>query len=117
MSLVEVASKRRSRRLPIPGVRVDLAPEGEAEPRWTCSAIDINGDGMALSLPRDLEPGTSLRLTFQPDALTSFYAVPCVIVRQDEAAGYGAVEFAGWSEESLIQLWAFLISISSGNPV
>jgi hypothetical protein len=110
MSLVEVASKRRSRRLPIPGVRVDLTPEGEAETRWTCSAIDINGDGMALSLPPDIEPGTRLRLTFQPDAVTAFEAVPCVVARQDPAAGYGAVAFAGWSENNLIELWAFLVA-------
>jgi hypothetical protein len=110
MSLAAVSSKRRSRRLPIPGVRVDVAREGEAEPRWTCSAIDINGDGMALSLPPDLPPGARLRLTFQPDAKTSFHAVPCLVSRQDPATGYGAVEFAGWSEESLIELWAFLVS-------
>src|SRR6188768_516802 len=110
MSLVEVASKRRSRRLPIPGVRVDLTHEGEADTRWTCSAIDINGDGMALALPPDLEPGERLRLTFRPDTVTAFEAVPCVVVRQDAATGYGAVEFCGWSEESLIELWAFLVS-------
>ena len=110
MSLLEASSKRRSRRLPIPDVRVDLVPEGEAEARWTCSAIDINGDGMALSLPPDITPGTRLRLNFSPDAVTSFYAVPCLVTRQDPATGYGAVEFAGWSEENLIQLWAFLVA-------
>jgi hypothetical protein len=110
MSLLEVAIKRRSRRLPIPEVRVDVALEGEAEPRWTCSAIDINGDGMALALPPDVPPGARLRLTFQPDPLTSFLAVPCLVMRQDPATGYGAVEFTGWSEENLIELWAFLVS-------
>ena len=114
MSLADVGSKRRSRRFPIPGVRVDLASEGEAEPRWTCSAIDINGDGMALSLPPDVAPGTRLRLTFKADEMTSFHAVPCLVTRQDPASGYGAVEFVDWSEESLLGLWAFLVSASSG---
>jgi hypothetical protein len=94
----------------MPGVRVDVTPEGEAEPRWTCSAIDINGDGMALTLPPDLAPGTRLRLAFQPDEDTAFHAAPCVVLRQDLAGGYGAVLFNSWSEENVIALWAFLSS-------
>ena len=109
MSLVEVSVKRRSRRLPIPAVRVDVTLEGEADPRWTCSAIDINGDGMALTLPPDVAVSTRLRLSFQPDDATVFEAVPCVVIRQDRAGGYGAVVFSGWSEESVIELWAFLV--------
>ena len=110
MSAVEIAVKRRSRRLPIPGVRVDVTREGEADTLWSCSAIDINGDGMALTLPPELEPGTRLRLTFQPDDSTTFLAVPCLVIRQDRAGGYGAVVFSGWSEEHVIELWAFLVS-------
>ena len=110
MSALDVADKRRSRRLPIPDVRVDVTLEGEADTRWTCSAIDINGDGMALTLPRELAIGTRLRLTFQPEDTTAFEAVPCVVVRQDPAGGYGAVMFSGWSEENLIELWAFLVA-------
>jgi hypothetical protein len=109
MSLAEVAVKRRSRRLPIPEVRVDVTPEGEADTRWTCSAIDINGDGMALTLPRELPVGTRLRLSFDADEATEFDAVPCVVIRQDHAGGYGAVMFYGWSEEHVIELWAFLV--------
>jgi hypothetical protein len=111
MSTVEVAvtaDKRRSRRLPIPGVRIDVTVEGEADTRWTCSAIDINGDGMALTLPPELPTGTRLRLSFQPDDSTTFDAVPCQVVRQDRAGGYGAVMFSSWSEENVIELWAFL---------
>ena len=110
MSAIEVAVKRRSRRVPIPDVRVDVTPEGEAETRWTCSAIDINGDGMALTLPPDVSVGARLRLTFTPDDATSFVTVPCLVVRQDPAGAHGAVVFAGWSEESVIELWAFLVS-------
>jgi hypothetical protein len=84
--------------------------EGEADTLWSCSAIDINGDGMALTLPPELEPGTRLRLTFQPDDTTAFHAVPCLVVRQDRALGYGAVMFNGWSEEHVIELWAFLVA-------
>ena len=87
MSMVELAVKRRSRRLPIPGVRVDVTPEGEADTRWTCSAIDINGDGMALTLPPELPVGTRLRLSFDADEATAFDAVPCVVIRQDPADG------------------------------
>jgi hypothetical protein len=96
--------------LPIPEVRVEVTREGEPEPSWMCSAVDINGDGMALILPPDATPGSRLRLSFEPDEVTSFHAVPCVVTRQDAATGYGAVEFAGWSEENLIELWAFLVS-------
>jgi hypothetical protein len=110
MGAIEVAVKRRSRRLPIPGVRVDVTPEGEAEMLWSCSAIDINGDGMALTLPPEISAGTRLRLTFSPDEITTFDAVPCLVIRQDPAGGYGAVVFAGWSEENVIELWAFLVS-------
>jgi hypothetical protein len=110
MTSVQIAPKRRSRRLPIPHVSVDVTVEGHAEPSWTCSAIDINGDGMALMLPNELQPGARLRLTFQADARTSFMTVPCVVLRQDPATGYGAVEFSGWSEENLLELWAFLVS-------
>ena len=109
MSLAEVSDKRRSRRLPIPDVRVDVTLEGEADIGWTCSAIDINGDGMALTLPRELAVGTRLRLSFQPDETTVFDAVPCVVIRQDAAGGHGAVMFSGWSEENVIELWAFLV--------
>jgi len=108
MSMVEVSVKRRSRRLPIPGVRVDVTPEGEAEAFWTCSAIDINGDGMALTLPPELPVGTRLRLSFQPDDGTTFDAVPCMVLRQDPAGAHGAVVFSAWSEENVIELWAFL---------
>jgi len=110
MSSVEAVAKRRSRRLPLPGVRVEVSREGEPEPSWMCSAIDINGDGLALILPPDVGPGTRLRLSFQPDAETSFHSVPSIVTRQDPATGYGAVEFSGWSEENLIELWAFLVS-------
>ena len=110
MSLVEVSVKRRSRRLPIPDVRVDITPEGEADTRWTCSAIDINGDGMALTLPPELPVGTRLRLSFQPDETTAFDAVPCMVLRQDLAGAHGAVVFSGWSEENVIELWAFLVA-------
>jgi hypothetical protein len=110
MTQVEVATKRRSRRLAIPDVPVDVSREGESQPGWTCSAIDINGDGLALTLPPEVAIGDRLRLTFQPDGSTRFDAVPCVVTRQDIATGYGAVEFCGWSEENLIELWAFLVS-------
>jgi hypothetical protein len=110
MSAIEIATKRRSRRLPIPGIPVDVNLEGEAETRWSCAAIDINGDGMALALPPELETGTRLRLSFEPDEATVFHAVPCLVVRQDRAGGYGAVLFTSWSEENLVQLWAFLVS-------
>ncbi len=110
MSAVEVVVRRRSRRLPIPGVRVDVTREGEADTLWSCAAIDINGDGMALTLPPEIDPGTRLRVTFQPDDSTTFHAVPCQVIRQDRAGGYGAVVFAGWSEEHVIELWAFLVS-------
>lgn len=108
MSVAEAAVKRRSRRLPIPGVSVDVTLEGEADNRWTCSAIDINGDGMALTLPPDVAIGTRLRLSFRPDETTEFDAVPCVVIRQDLVGGHGAVMFYGWGEESVIELWAFL---------
>jgi hypothetical protein len=113
MSTVQTAVKRRSRRsrrVAIPGVPIDVTVEGEADTRWTCAAIDINGDGMALTLPPELPTGTRLRLSFQPDDSTIFDAVPCQVLRQDRAGGYGAVVFASWSEENVIELWAFLVS-------
>ena len=100
---------RRSRRIPIPKVEVTVEVEGqEVEDLWVGSAIDINADGMALVLPRDLAVGSSLFLSFSPNEDTTFQRVPAAVFRQDHAGGYAAVLFSEWDQNDRLSLLKFL---------
>lgn len=102
--------KRRSQRLPIPFVRVEIElAEEPIQVGWAGSAIDINCDGMALMLPSDLGPGRPLMLSFSTHDDTSFKRVPARVVRYDAATGSGAVEFSDWNTDDTLALLNFLV--------
>ena len=114
MGGIELRERRRSKRLPIPNVDVAIhSPDLPGHVEWTASAIDINGDGMALVLPEELPAGTRLVLSFATSEQTAFERVPCVITRQD--SGYGAVVFDDWEQADLLALLSFLIEKNGVN--
>ena len=107
MDSIQTQERRRSRRLPIPTISVEIhALDLPEQAGWMASAIDINGDGMALVLPSELPAGTPLLLSFDTDDQTSFDLVPCVVKRQDN--GYGAVTFDNWTRVDILSLLGFL---------
>ncbi len=69
--------------------------------------MDINGDGMALTVPVELKPKVEVFLTLGLDQHTHLERVPAVVVRVEE--GVGAVEFKEWPEEERLKLLGFLL--------
>ena len=69
--------------------------------------MDINGDGMALTMPSKLEPGVEILLTLRLDEATHLDRVPSVVIRHAE--GIGAVKFKVWPEEDRLKLLSYLL--------
>jgi hypothetical protein len=84
---------------------------------WAGNAVDINGDGLAMALPPEVEEGTDVLLTFTLDG-TEFARLPAAVVRQDREFGGGALEFGEWPEEARLALLGFLLEASPppGSP-
>jgi len=102
------ADRRRSRRREAFGTFVAIeAPSVSRDFCWSGTLIDINGDGMALTLPPAMYPGVKVRLTvgLGPDAYLE--RVPAVIIRLKE--GVGAVRFDAWPEEDRLKLLSYLL--------
>ncbi len=100
--------RRRSRRREAYGRFVAVeAPSVSEDLCWSGTLMDINGDGMALTLPPELEPGVEVLLTLRLDVDSDLQRVPAVVVRQDE--GVGAVEFGEWPEEDRLKLLSYLL--------
>ncbi len=100
--------RRRSRRREAYGNFVAIeAPSVSEDACWSGTLMDINGDGMALTLPEELEPKTEVFLTLGLDQHTHLERVPAVVVRQD--GGLGAVEFKKWPEEDRLKLLSYLL--------
>ena len=74
---------------------------------WSGTLMDVNGDGMALTLPPEIRPGAEVLLSLRLDENTHLNRVPGVVVRRD--GGVGAVEFGEWSEEDRLKLLSFLL--------
>ncbi len=104
----EAAERRRSRRLDAYGTFVAIeAPSVSEDFCWSSKLIDINGDGMALTLPPELTPGVELFLTFGLDKEAHLNRVPAVVRRQEE--GTGAVRFEAWPEVDRLKLLRYLL--------
>lgn len=70
---------------------------------WAGNAVDINGDGLAMALPPEVEEGTRVLLTFTLDG-TEFARLPGVVVRQDREFGVAALRFGEWPETARLAL-------------
>ncbi len=102
------AERRRSRRREDYGAFVAIeAPTVSEDLCWSGTLMDVNGDGMALTLPPEIRPGVEVQLTLRLDDNTRLNRVPAVVVRQE--GGVGAVEFGEWSEEDRLKLLSFLL--------
>lgn len=100
--------RRRSRRRDAYGTYVAIeAPAISKDLCWSGSLMDVNGDGMALTVPPEIEPGTEVLLTLSLDDATDLHRVPAVVKRVDE--GIGAVEFKEWSEDDRLKLLTYLL--------
>lgn len=105
-----IAGRRRSRRRAAFGIFVAIeAPSLSTEQCWSGTMIDINGDGMALSLPSELARGTEVLLTVCLGRDSQLTQVPAVVVRSQEADGGGAVEFKKWSDPDRLKLLGYLL--------
>ena len=85
------------------------APSLSADQCWSGTLMDINGDGMALSLPSELAPGVEVLLTLRLGEDTQLNQVPAVVIRSQEADGGGAVEFKKWPEDDRLLLLGYLL--------
>lgn len=105
---------RRSRRHPMAGVLVEIEAPTLSDKPWVVDAVDINADGMGLVLPRRLEPGTHVLLSFRLDPSCAFSRVPAVILHQEPQAGGGGVRFGAWSDADRLRLLEHLVRIYEG---
>lgn len=103
----EAAERRRSRRRPIPRVRITIAESGNPVVTGLADAVDINQDGLGLVLTSDFEPGREILLSFELDGTARFHRLPAVVLRQE--LGVGAVQFERWSEQERRRLRAHLM--------
>ena len=100
--------RRRSRRHPAYGTYVAIeAPAVSEDLCWSATLMDVNGDGMALAMPSDLEPGVEVLLTLSLDDATQLHRVPAVLVRFED--GIGAVRFKKWPEDDRLKLLSYLL--------
>ncbi len=100
--------RRRSRRREAYGTFVAIeAPSVSKDACWSATLMDINGDGMALTMPDELKPKVEVFLTLGLDQHTHLERVPAVVVRMED--GLGAVEFKQWPEAERLKLLVFLL--------
>lgn len=100
--------RRRSRRREAYGTFVAIeAPSVSKDACWSGTLMDINGDGMALTMPKEIKPKAEVFLTLGLDQHTHLERVPAVVVRVEK--GVGAVEFKKWPEEERLKLLGFLL--------
>ncbi len=105
---------RRSRRRPIAGVLVAIDAPGIAEKPWVVDAVDINADGMGLVLPRDLQAGSHVQLSFQLDEAASFARVPAVVLHREGPTG--GVRFLSWDSGERLKLLEYLVRFYEVEP-
>ncbi len=100
--------RRRSRRRAAYGAYVAIeAPAVSEDLCWSGTLMDVNGDGMALTLPSELGLGVEVLLTLRLGDDTQLDRVPSVVVRQED--GIGAVQFKEWSEDDRLRLLTYLL--------
>jgi hypothetical protein len=100
--------RRRSRRRLVPDVFVMLGAPTSQKPSWAGNAVDINGDGLGLALPPEVEVGSEVLLSFRLGD-TAYERLPATVLRQDREFGVGAVRFGGWPLEARQALLSFLL--------
>lgn len=101
--------RRRSRRRLTPGLLVAIeAPQRAPDSCWVGTGLDINGDGLGIALPPDVEVGDEVMLTFQVGG-ADLRRVPGVVLRQDAAYGVGAIGFRAWPESERLTLLGYLL--------
>ena len=104
----QMAERRRSRRREAYGTFVAIeAPSVSKDFCWSGTIIDINGDGMALTLPPEMHPGIKVHLTLGLGPQAYLNRVPAVVIRLQE--GVGAVRFETWPEEDRLKLLSYLL--------
>lgn len=100
--------RRRSRRRAAYGAYVAIeAPSVDKEMAWSGTLMDINGDGMALTLPPEIKAGVEVLLTVRLDDDTQLDRVPSVVIRVED--GVGAVRFKEWPEDERLKLLSYLL--------
>lgn len=100
--------RRRSRRRAAYGTYVAIeAPSVDEEMAWSGTLMDINGDGMALTLPPEIEAGVRVLLTLRLGDDTQLDRVPAVVARVEDAVG--AVRFEEWPEDDRLRLLGYLL--------
>lgn len=105
----ESVERRRSRRRVTPGLLVAIeAPRRSPDSCWVGTGLDINGDGLGIALPPDVEVGDEVMLSFQL-AGSDLRRVPGVVLRRDDAYGVGAIRFHPWPETERLSLLGFLL--------
>ena len=105
---------RRSRRRPIAGVLVAIDAPGIADQPWVVDAVDVNADGMGLVLPRDLQAGAQVQLSFQLDEATAFARVPAVVLHREGPTG--GVRFLSWDAGERLKLLEYLVRFYEVEP-
>lgn len=104
-----VVERRRSRRRLTPGLLVAIeAPKREPDCCWVGTGLDINGDGLGIALPPDVEVGDEVMLSFHIGS-SDLRRVPGVVLRQDAAYGVGAIRFRPWPEAERLSLLGYLL--------
>ena len=103
------SERRRSRRRPTPSVLVAIETPSERQDLcWAGTAIDINGNGIGVSLPDEVAEGNKVLLTFRLGE-AEFHRVPGTVLRKDGGYGFGAVEFGTWPDRERLELLSFLL--------
>ena len=112
-SFLKTRERRMSRRSNIAKIYVTIRRSPDSvEPDWAGTAVDLNGNGMALVLPPEMPTGTQVSLSFKLDDV-KFSRVPAVVVRQDHV-GVGAVRFLEWSDADQLELLTYLEKTTDG---
>ena len=99
-------AERRTRRRAIPGVLVTVEAPRVAPAAWTGAGVDVNADGIAVSFPQEIEPGTYVLLSFRLSGGVDLRRVPGVVLHHDgQTAG---IRFLGWGEPDRLSLLEWL---------
>lgn len=105
----EEISRRRVRRYPIHGVLVAIDAPDVAPHPWVVDAIDINGNGLGLVLPPELEEGIEVRLSFQLTDGPDFSRMPATVLHR--LGSSGGMRFANWPDRERLKLLEYLVAL------
>jgi hypothetical protein len=109
------STARRTRRLAVPGMLVEIEAPGISDQPWVVAAVDLSAEGMGLVLPDALAPGTPVLLTFQLGGGCNLARVPATVLHRQPQAGGGGVTFDRWPPEDRLCLLEFLVRWYEGS--